>query len=101
MGKSDALSRRADHGSGSDDNRDITLLTPKFFAARALEGVEVEGQERELLKLIRKETQDGKLEDAVSESPEVDFCKIHTLFRMVGSRRSTLLPRQNLCPPLF
>ena len=32
MGKSDALSRRADHGSGSDDNRDITLLTPKFFA---------------------------------------------------------------------
>jgi ribonuclease HI len=56
MGKSDALSRRADHGSSSDDNRDITLLTPNFFAARALEGVEVEGQERELLKLIRKET---------------------------------------------
>jgi hypothetical protein len=52
MGKSDALSRRADHGSGSDDNRDITLLTPNFFVVRALEGVQVEGQERELLKLI-------------------------------------------------
>ena len=66
MGKSDALSQRADHGSVSEDNWDITLLTPKFFAARALEGIEVEGQEKELLKLIRKETQDGELEDAVS-----------------------------------
>jgi hypothetical protein len=56
MGKSDALSRCADHGSGSDDNRDITLLTPNFFVVRALEGVQVEGQERELLKLIRRET---------------------------------------------
>jgi hypothetical protein len=35
MGKSDTLSRRADHGSGSEDNRDITLLTPNFFAVRA------------------------------------------------------------------
>jgi hypothetical protein len=68
MGKSDALSRCADHGSSSDDNRDITLLTPKFFAVRALEGVQVEGQERELLKLIRKETRDGELEDAVSKA---------------------------------
>jgi hypothetical protein len=38
MGKSDALSRRADHGDGSEDNRDLTLLTPNFFAVRALEG---------------------------------------------------------------
>ena len=52
MGKSDALSRRADHGDGSNDNRDLTLLTPNFFAVLALEGVQVEGQERELLKLI-------------------------------------------------
>jgi hypothetical protein len=70
MGKSDALSRRADYGSGSDDNRDITLLTPKFFVVRALEGVQVEGQERELLKLIRKETRDRELEDAVSKAAE-------------------------------
>ena len=66
MGKSDALSRRADHGDGSNDNRNLTLLTPNFFAVRALEGVHVEGQERELLKLIRRETRDGELEDAVS-----------------------------------
>jgi len=31
MGKSDALSQQADHGSGAEDNRDITLLTPNFF----------------------------------------------------------------------
>ena len=52
MGKSDALSRRADHGSGLEDNRDITLLTPNFFAICALEGTKVEGEEQELLKLI-------------------------------------------------
>jgi hypothetical protein len=31
MGKSDALSRHADHGDGSEDDRDLTLLTPNFF----------------------------------------------------------------------
>jgi hypothetical protein len=68
MGKPDALSRRADHGSGAEDNRDITLLTPNFFAIRALEGTEVEGEERELLKAIRRETRDGELEDIVGKA---------------------------------
>ena len=45
MGKPDALSRRAEHGSGAEDNQDITLLTPNLFAVHALEGVEVEGEE--------------------------------------------------------
>jgi hypothetical protein len=40
MGKSDALSQRADHGTGSDDNTNIVLLTPGLFAVRALEGLE-------------------------------------------------------------
>ena len=31
MGKSDALSQRSDHGSGTDDNRNLTLLTPNLF----------------------------------------------------------------------
>jgi hypothetical protein len=68
MGKPDALSRRADHGSGAEDNQDITLLTPNFFAVRALEGTEVEGEERELLKAIRRETQNGELEDIVGKA---------------------------------
>jgi hypothetical protein len=68
MGKSDALSRRADYGSGTEDNRDITLLTPNFFAVRALEGVQVEGEEQDLLKLIRRETREGELEDVVAKA---------------------------------
>jgi hypothetical protein len=51
-----------------DDNQDITLLSPNFFVVWALEGVQVEGQERELLKLIQWETRDGELEDAVSKA---------------------------------
>jgi RNase H-like domain found in reverse transcriptase len=52
MGKCDALSRHADHSPGADNNRDITLLKPKFFAARALEGMTIEGAERDILQEI-------------------------------------------------
>src|SRR5271155_790473 len=45
MGKPDALSRRADHGSGAKDNENIVLLTPDFFVVRALEGMELVGEE--------------------------------------------------------
>ena len=54
MGKSDALSRRADHGTGSDDNSDIILLPPKLFVARALEGLEFGGPELDILCDIHK-----------------------------------------------
>ena len=37
MGKLDALSQRSDHGSGSEDNQNLTLLTPSLFAVGALE----------------------------------------------------------------
>ena len=68
MGKSDALSRRADHGNGAEDNRDITLLMPNFFAVRAVEGVELVGQDQELLKLIRRESKGEDLEDMVNRA---------------------------------
>jgi len=71
MGKPDALSQRANHGSGVEDNRDITLLTPNFFVVCALEGVEVEGEERDLLRLIRRETKEAKLEDAVAQAAKI------------------------------
>jgi len=32
MGKTDALSRWSDHGTGSEDNDNMVLLTPNFFA---------------------------------------------------------------------
>ena len=53
MGKSDALSQRSDHGSGVEDNQNLVLLTPGVFAARALEGLQVGGEEKDILKEIR------------------------------------------------
>jgi hypothetical protein len=66
MGKSDTLSRRADNGTGSSDNSDITLLTPVFFAARALEGVELV-KEQDILRDVRRGTRDGEKEEAVAK----------------------------------
>jgi len=40
MGKTDALSHRSDHRTGSEDNDNMVLLTPNFFTVRALEGLE-------------------------------------------------------------
>ena len=54
MGKPDALSRRADHGSGSLDNDNITLLGPELFRIHALSGVMLEGEERCVLRDIRR-----------------------------------------------
>ena len=53
MGKPDVLSRRSDHGSGMEDNQNLTLLTPNLFAIRALEGLQAVGEERDILKEIR------------------------------------------------
>jgi len=62
------LAEVSPYSDSSNENRDLTLLTPNFFAVRALEGVQVEGQERELLKLIWRETRNGELEDVVSKA---------------------------------
>jgi len=55
MGKSNALSCRADHGTGGGDNSHVILLCPEFFAAhavRALSGLSPEGEERDILRNI-------------------------------------------------
>jgi RNase H-like domain found in reverse transcriptase/Integrase zinc binding domain len=65
MGKSDALSRRSDHGSGTKDNDNMVLLTPNFFTIRALQGLEMLGKERDILKEIRCETETGSKEEVV------------------------------------
>ena len=49
MGKTDALSQRPDHGSGTADNSDMTLLPPELFAIQALEGLTSKGEEHEIL----------------------------------------------------
>ena len=62
MGKPDALSRRADHGTGTGDNSDIVLLAPKHFAVRALEALEFAGPELDILRDIRKGVKDPEEE---------------------------------------
>src|SRR6266567_6006946 len=54
MGKPDALSWRANHGTRSDDNSNIVLLPPKLFVAQALEGLEFTRSELDILRDICK-----------------------------------------------
>jgi hypothetical protein len=68
MGKPDALSRRADHGTGGGDNDNLTLLRPELFAVRALEALDLVGEERDILREIRRGNRDGLQEDAVAKA---------------------------------
>ena len=52
MGKLDMLTQRVDHGTGMEDNQNLTLLTPNLFAVQALEGLEVSREEKDLLRQI-------------------------------------------------
>jgi hypothetical protein len=52
MGKPDALSRWADHGSGQGDNDNLTLLAPELFWIHALAGIRLEGKERNILQEV-------------------------------------------------
>jgi hypothetical protein len=53
MGKPDALLRRADHRSGSNDNSNLTILGPELFQIYALSGLAIEGEEKTIAKDIR------------------------------------------------
>jgi RNase H-like domain found in reverse transcriptase len=66
MGKSDALSHRSDHGSGSDDNSDLVLLQPELFVVRTLEGLTLVGEQHGILREVRKAFREASLEDEVS-----------------------------------
>ena len=65
MGKSDALGHRSDHGSGVKDNNNMVLLTPNFFAVRALEGLRMVGEKRNILKEIWHEMETRNEEEVV------------------------------------
>jgi len=52
MGKPDTLSQRPDHGKGTSNNEDMVLLRPELLAIQALEGVQLEGPEKDILKEI-------------------------------------------------
>ena len=65
MGKSDALSQRLDHNSDAKDNDNMFLLTLDFFAIWALEGLEMLGEEKDILREIRHETESRSKEEVV------------------------------------
>jgi hypothetical protein len=67
MGKPDALSRRADHGSGQGDNDNLTLLAPELFRIHALAGTRLEGKECNILREVQRSLRDGVQEEAVAK----------------------------------
>jgi hypothetical protein len=54
MGKPDALSCRADHGSGQGNNDNLTLLSLTLFHIYVLSGTQLEGNEHSILKEVRQ-----------------------------------------------
>jgi hypothetical protein len=66
MEKLDALSQCPDHRDGTGDNSNVILLKPELFTIRALEGVKVEGEERDILWEIWYWNRNGEQEDAVA-----------------------------------
>jgi len=68
MGKPDTLSRRANHGNGASDNKNIVLLRLEFLAVRALEGVELTGVEQKILSNIRKGNWNRDQEEPIAKA---------------------------------
>jgi hypothetical protein len=68
MGKPDALSRRANHGSGQGDNNNLTLLALELFRIHALAGVRLEGDERNILREVRRSLKDDVQEESVAKA---------------------------------
>ena len=68
MGKPDALSQRLDHGNRASDNKDIVLLQPELLAIQALEGVQLEGPERNILREICQRNQKGDQKELVAKT---------------------------------
>jgi len=54
MGKSDMLSWRSDYGNRASNNKDVVLLQPELLVIRALEGVQLEGPEKDILRKIHQ-----------------------------------------------
>ena len=63
IGKPDALSQRPDHGNRASDNEDVVLLRLELLAIRALEGVQLEGPEKDILREIHQGNQKGDQEE--------------------------------------
>ena len=66
--KPDALSRRADHGRGKDDNKNQVLLQPDLFQIKTITQIPLVGLETSFMKRIREcEDRDESVVKAVKE----------------------------------
>jgi len=68
MGKPDVLLRRANHGNGASDNKNIVLLRPEFLAVCALEEMELTGIEQKILSDIRKGNQNRDQKEPIAKA---------------------------------
>jgi hypothetical protein len=67
MGKPNALSRQADHGSGQGDNDNLTLLAPELFRIHALAGARFQGDEQNILRKVRRSLKGGVQEESIAK----------------------------------
>ena len=78
MGKPDALSCRANHGTGADDNLDIVLLKPEVFSIVAItSALDLIGEEVEILKDVHFAICQHELEEPVMHAVQ-ELQKSHT-----------------------
>jgi hypothetical protein len=68
MGKPDALSRWADHGSGQGDNNNLTLLAPELFRIHALASVRLKGDKCNILQEVCHSLKDNVQEESVAKA---------------------------------
>ena len=68
MGKPNALLQRLDHGKEASDNEDIVFLRLELIAVRALEGLHLEGLERDMLREIHQGNQKGNQKEPIAKA---------------------------------
>jgi hypothetical protein len=68
MGKPDALSCCVDHGSGREDNSNMTMLSPELFWVHILSGLDIVGEEHDILWDVRHSLHNNDLEESVTKA---------------------------------
>jgi len=67
MGKPDTLLQRPDHGKEASNNEDVVLLRLELIAVWALEGLHLEGLERDMLREIHQGNQKGNQKEPIAK----------------------------------
>ncbi|KAG5724117.1 hypothetical protein E4T56_gene9983 [Termitomyces sp. T112] len=99
MGKPDALSKRAYHGTGAGNNDNILLLTPDLFAIHALEGIVVQRDKGNILKDIQQGNWEDVQEDAVAHATQALQAQCDSGVKSLFSASEDLIPGCHPKPP--